>query len=404
MEPNSSGIRKVPLISRNVQLTSECFFLLLLGLIWSQSVLVAYFKAILMRLPYITHAREYIIAFIFLMALILALPYMAKRVSPWLILTYIAVVVVYLLNFFFYPNNRTALEANMVPFLCRSLPLVFIGVSIDLQKHYKFLYYVSLVSAVCAIVRTLINPVNMEEGDMYSAYVLLPHVCMVMVAALERKKSWDIIVSLVGAFTIMAFGTRGPILCMISLLVLYMLMYHKIYKHIWFTGAVVVFAVLVVFLYEETLLQIRWLVEQIGMSTRVVDLMLSGEFAESTGRNRIFALLFEAISQNPLGYGIAGDRLLAGSYSHNVLIELWVSFGVFTGTLVFVVPIICTVKLMIQRKSNRIMEDNFILVLIVSSYIKLFLSGTYLTESLLYLLIGILISAYVKDKRESNIM
>jgi hypothetical protein len=107
----------------------------------------------------------------------------------------------------------------------------------------------------------------------------------------------------------------------------------------------------------------------------------------------------QAVSNNWFGYGIAGDRAIVGAYAHNILIELWVSFGVIVGTALFIVPVFFTVLLLIKKSRYNTAEDSFILVLISSCYVKLFLSGTYLTESFLFLLIGVLISEYRISKR-----
>jgi hypothetical protein len=219
---------------------------------------------------------------------------------------------------------------------------------------------------------------------------------MVMVAALEKKNWLDILVSLVGAFVIMAFGSRGPILCMLSLLVMYMLINKKVHKHIWFFATVIVLLAITTLMYEEMLLQIRWLVERIGMSTRVFDLVLSGEFAESLGREQIQRVLTEAIMNNWFGYGIAGDRAIVGTYSHSLMWELWTSFGVFAGSFLLVILVFYFVKLLLQKAKSPSEGDGLLIVLFASCFVKLFMSGSYLIEPVFFLMIGIVIAEYRK--------
>ena len=383
-------------------ITSESFFAVFLGLLWANHTLVDYLRAILMRIPYVSSGRDFIVIFIFVMAGIFSLPYMVRRIDARLVLAYIVIVTIYLGNIVFFPDNRTALEENAVRFLLQSLPLIFVGACVDVKKHYRLLYYISLIAVISRFIHILLEPSNILVGDMQRSYFMLPHVCLVVVSTLAHKNILNILVSIIGIFSIFSFGTRGPVLCLLLLVVIYMLVFPKMHKHLWFflfiSGAVFC----LIWFYDEIIQFLKSFFEQAGMNTRIFDLIQSGNIAESSGRNRIQARLLEAISQNPFGYGIAGDRLLAGAYSHNLLIELWISFGVFLGSIIFIVPVIYTVKLMIQRKNNRTVEDNFILVLIASSYIKLFLSGTYLTESLLYLLIGVVLSVYVKEKRKAQ--
>jgi len=381
---------------------SESFFAIFLGLLWANHTLVDYLRAVLMRIPYVSYGKDFIVFFIFAMAGIFSLPYMARRIDARLVLVYIVIVTIYLGNIVFFPNNRAALEENATRFLLQSLPLMFVGACVDVKKHYRLLYYISLIAVVSRFIHILLEPSNILAGDMQRSYFMLPHVSLVVVSTLAHKNILNILVSIIGIFSIFSFGTRGPVLCLLFLIVIYMLVFQKTHKHLWFFLLVSGVILCLMWFYDDIIQFLKSFFQEAGMNTRIFDLIQSGNIAESSGRNRIQSLLLEAISENPFGYGIAGDRLLAGSYSHNVLVELWVSYGVFLGSIIFIVPVIFTVRLMLKRKSHRTVEDNFILVLIASSYIKLFLSGTYLTESLLYLLIGVLLSVYEKEKRNAE--
>lgn len=382
----------------------DFFFTVLLGLIWANSTLVKYLKAILIRIPYVADIREYVVSFIFLVAIVLSLSYIAKRIKPNLILIYFAVVTIYLLNYFLFPNNQAALEDNLVPFLFKSLPLVFIGVSIDLKRHYQVLYYLSIISIYCRFIHLLLDPVNMIYGDMQSSYQLLPHVCMVIAGTLEKADIKNTIASVLGVVTIFSYGSRGPILCICALVILYMMVYKKVHMHIWLYIFFVISIVCTTFFYEDILNLLSIFIQRIGMSTRVIDMILYGEIFNSTGRNAIQNTLFEALKLNWLGYGIAGDRAIAGTYAHNLLLELWVSYGIILGSIVFLFPITIAVKVLIQIRNTTVLEDNIVLVLIASSFVKLFLSGTYLNESFLFLLIGIVLMEHRKNSTRKYVL
>lgn len=399
---NKAYQNKKKLRDLNSKITSESWFAIFLGLLWANHTLVDYFRAVLLRIPYVTYSKDFIVFFIFAIVAIFSLPYMARRIDARLVLVYIVIVTIYLCSIVIFPENRIALEENAVRFLLQSLPLIFVGVCIDVKKQYRLLYYISLIAVISRFIHVLIEPSNVLVGDMQRSYFMLPHVCLVVVSTLSRKNVFNISVSLMGIFSIISFGTRGPVLCLLLLVIIYMLVFQKMYKHIWFFLFVLSVVFGLICFYNEIIQLLSSLFKQVGMNTRIFDLIQSGNITESSGRKIIQKQLLEAVFRNPFGYGIAGDRFLAGSYSHNLLIEFWVSYGILVGSIMFIVPIIFTAKLMIQRKYNRTVEDNFILVLIASSYIKLFLSGTYLTESLLYLLIGVLLSVYAKEKRKAE--
>ena len=330
----------------------------------------------------------------FLLVLILSLPYMVKRIRPGLLVIYLSCTAVYLVNMLLYPRNREALGENFVPFLIESLPLIFVGAAMDLKKNYRMLHIISLVSVIVKFIHLLIEPNNVIYGDMDSSYKLLPHVCVLIAAALSKKDLLNISVSVVGIFTIISFGTRGPILCMLVLVICYMIFFEKIHKHIWFFCTVLLLVLCIIFFYDEFVQLILSLIQKMGMSTRIFDMLLAGDIMESSGRNVIQARLLEAVSDNWFGYGIAGDRAIVGAYAHNILVEFLVSYGLILGTALFVIPLLYTVVLLVRKIKNHQIEDTYILALISACYIKLFLSGTYLTESLLYLLIGVLLTEH----------
>lgn len=384
--------------SRSIQLkykfTHEDCFALLLGLIWADTILITYVRAVLIRVPYISDYREDILTYMFLLVLILSLPYMVKRIRPGLLVIYLSCTAVYLVNMLLYPRNREALGENFVPFLIESLPLIFVGAAMDLKKNYRMLHIISLVSVIVKFIHLLIEPNNVIYGDMDSSYKLLPHVCVLIAAALSKKDLLNISVSVVGIFTIISFGTRGPILCMLVLVICYMIFFEKIHKHIWFFCTVLLLVLCIIFFYDEFVQLILSLIQKMGMSTRIFDMLLAGDIMESSGRNVIQARLLEAVSDNWFGYGIAGDRAIVGAYAHNILVEFLVSYGLILGTALFVIPLLYTVVLLVRKIKNHQIEDTYILALISACYIKLFLSGTYLTESLLYLLIGVLLTEH----------
>jgi len=197
---------------------SESFFAIFLGLLWANHTLVDYLRAVLMRIPYVSYGKDFIVFFIFAMAGIFSLPYMARRIDARLVLVYIVIVTIYLGNIVFFPNNRAALEENATRFLLQSLPLMFVGACVDVKKHYRLLYYISLIAVVSRFIHILLEPSNILAGDMQRSYFMLPHVSLVVVSTLAHKNILNILVSIIGIFSIFSFGTRGPVLCLLFLI------------------------------------------------------------------------------------------------------------------------------------------------------------------------------------------
>ncbi len=399
MSVNKLTFKRINLTKIRFSLTSESCFAFLLAMLWANNTLVTYVKAVLMRIPYVSAFSEHLVSLVFVVALLLSLPYMSKHIAPKWILVYLGIAFVYLLNLFVFPDNQTALMENMYPFLVKALPLIFVGMCVNLKKHYNLLYIISLVSVVLRFFHLLLDPINMINGAMNASYEMLPHVCLVIVTALAKANVVNIVVSVLGVVITFAFGTRGPIFCILFLVLTYLVVFKKVYKRVWLFSLLTIVILSIVFFYEEIIVMLLGTVERMGMSTRIFDRLLNGTLIESSGRDLIRATLFEAIGDNLFGYGIAGDRAIVGTYAHNILIELWVSFGVFIGSALFIVPIFFATKLLLQKSKNVAVEDGFILALISACYIKLFLSGTYLTEMFLFLLIGVIVAEYKQNNK-----
>ena len=126
------------------------------------------------------------------------------------------------------------------------------------------------------------------------------------------------------------------------------------------------------------------------MSVRIISL-LEADILNSSGRDLILEDLLSAIAKRPLwGYGLAGDMGLIGHYAHNIIVEMWVSFGVIFGSLLFLMIIYILVRG--YQKALNADTKKFILLLVCSSFLRLFLSGTFLNEELLFFLFGVCIS------------
>ncbi len=396
------ALKRIKSNGMKLRLTSEAFFSIFLCLIWANYTLVKFIRAVLIRIPYIKDIREHILIYFFLLVLVFSIPHMLRNIDPKTVILYFFVFGIYILNLIIYPENQVALEDNIVPFLFKALPLIFVGATVDLKKHYKLLYGLSLASIIATFIHLIIEPSNVSEGNMSSSYHLLPHVCLVIAATLSKINVVNLLGSIVGVITIFSFGTRGPIFCILFLILAYIFIYKNIRKNMFFYILTIALILYIMFFYDDILKLLLSLIERWGMSTRVLDILLYGDILDSNGRDIIQGKLLEAVKDNWFGYGIAGDRAIAGAYSHNILIELLVSYGIVLGTIIFVLPIFFTIKILLRRRKEQSIETGFILALIAANYIKLFMSGSYLNEQFLYLLMGLLFAESRLESRASS--
>lgn len=151
------------------------------------------------------------------------------------------------------------------------------------------------------------------------------------------------------AFSII-YGNRGSVLAIFVFLVFCILHYTKLNRKIAIAIGISAVAVLYVIYQNEINVWIISTVNGLGISSRNLTLLLNNQITNSTHRmDEIWIYVLDAIKERWwIGYGLCYDRVLSGDisiYAHNLVLEVWLSFGVIIGTLVLIVYIISGLKL-----------------------------------------------------------
>jgi hypothetical protein len=154
-------------------------------------------------------------------------------------------------------------------------------------------------------------------------------------------------------------------------------------------GRIVSFAAIsVVYLTSDKIIFfLRDLISSIGLSTRIMDYYMMGMFDDTSGRDDIQKSVINSLSFNSFGgLGIGGDWRVAGVYSHNIILEFLASFGVIVGSLLLGLLLICYVRGLLHCRT--IGQKEMWLIFVVCGFVRLLLSGTFVTEPFFYLFIG----------------
>ena len=365
----------------------------MLVLYWGKDIIFSYVRAIILRIPYIKYTADYILPSLMLICFALAFKYFARNISWKDIVFAGSVAIIYLINILIYPENEE-LGVIIGSFFTSVFPLYFIGLKLDISKHFHTLYLMSLFN-ICAFAFYYLvfsrgsfeSSSIANESFMGRAYVLLPQVLIVFIGILKKRSIYNIILGVMGFMLLLMCGNRGSVLLLLVFLVSYFLFNTKKKRRaLAYIGTFSVVGFITY--YYETLLTIATLTfSKLGFSTRIFERLSDGTFLESNGRNLIIEKLATAIWDNPiLGYGLCSDRTITGSYAHNYAFELWTAFGIIMGSAI----IIATIATIISAwtKSTDKNCRSFLLVLICSGFLKLFLSSSFLYEGLFFLLLG----------------
>jgi O-antigen ligase len=142
--------------------------------------------------------------------------------------------------------------------------------------------------------------------------------------------------------------------------------------------------------YDETLMWLRSKFKSIGFSTRILDMLLNDEFVAFTnGRTDIRTIAISFITQRPFfGWGFFSEYAVTGiAYSHNFVVDLMFEYGIPIGVSIFIFILARVHKSLTLLRGDRD-QQVFMLMLFSVGIVKLMLSGTYLTEGYLFMLLG----------------
>lgn len=131
----------------------------------------------------------------------------------------------------------------------------------------------------------------------------------------------------------------------------------------------------------------------LGISSRTIRSMALGSIARENGRNIIYEMSGELIrTGGPFGRGFYGDRPTIGQrfywgYSHNIFLELMVTFGYVGGAVLSVLLVIGCVKL--YKKANTPTRRTIFLTFFVNSLLLL-TSNSFWYESSFWAMLALM--------------
>ena len=361
------------------------------------SILVGYWRGINNHLPVLGTMTDELEWCIVLAPILLSLPKLWKRIKTSDHIFVFACLIYYLLNIQLFPQNADVLVNRLFSFSLLTLPYYYIGVTLDIKRFYNFFYYISVVAVfMCAFYELLYaqsasytGDVDTSEYNMELAYSILPHVLMVSWRALKRFVLLNIAPMLLGLMLLLSFGTRGPVICAIVFIAIYLLFirpskYQKTMRIITVACAVYAMSFL-----EQFMTFMQLMTFQLGMSTRIFDKYFEGELEDSSGRDYIRETLLRELSiDNSLfGHGVLGSYPYVNTYPHNIVLEFLFSFGWVWGIAILFCIVYIIAKMLINTHQCEI-NVTFGIILVIASILKLCFSSTFVDDALFFMLLG----------------
>ena len=306
-----------------------------------------------------------------------------NRNKKLFVYTYFFIFILLLYNIVLFPQNQEFLFSEVIRF---TLPVVipsclcFLCLS-NIYIFEKVLYYVSWLTFVMAVyyVLNLIGGKVMFGGyNMSFSYGLL----LPMMALYSHKTRYSVFASLLLLLFVIALGSRGAAVAFFLYIILDIFLFNK--KYVPLIIAIIIFAISLIPLFLNYL-------DDIGISSRTLMLLLNGDFEHDSGRSEVYELVIIPLMENPLmGLGLWGDRYyIDGSYCHNIILEICLNFGLILGPLLILYFVIQFLVIYYHLyKEYRMLLLKYLLACIL----PLLFSNSYLISPNFGIFIGIFMS------------
>lgn len=372
--------------------------LLLLMLIWGGRPITGLLLGVSLRLPFLKAFAQSVPQIVTVILIILSMPYLLKKIKVVDYAFYLIIVSVFIFNYAIYPNNASVLDNYAYLFLVASVPIYFIGVSFDIEKLFKGTVIVSVVVLFVGATSTfLLGKVEeLTQESMTAAHIYYPHVMMMILCFFVQKRfKWIYLVfAFIGLFLLLVFANRASVLAVVCFLACCLFLMPATTKRQ--SNIKRVFAVLLVFV---AIYYVNYLVvglenftSYFGTSSRMVDYINEGDAFDSNGRDYLWQQMLYHIGHNPFGIGLGGDRLVIDTWSHNIFLEILLSFGWIFGSILIL--LLFYVMYLGYRYAQNTIQRFFLILLFFSGVFKLQFSASFLNETYLYFMIGYCIFLY----------
>ena len=385
-------------ISHLLGLDTSGVFGILLAIFWTSANLV-YFARGVVSAVFGSEVASFFIPFIYIVFGLLSLPFIARRIRLYDVFVFMLIIAYFFACYSLYPFNIPYLDSVKEVFLFYCLPGLFVGLALDYGKCERVIYVASFAAVLLTAFSTLLGGGKVGDGgieDMNRSYSMLAPVIVMTWRFFTYRKPVDLLVLMIGFVLIFALGARGPLAIYAIFIILYFLIFRK-YKHpFWARTGLVVLMICVLLFLNPILNMLGSMAAGIGLSNRVSEFAVSGDLLEFRGRDIIAAnVLYRTVNGPFWGNGFCADRGYSDffdtdTYAHNIALELWAEFGFLGGSIILIFILISFFKAI--RKSKDENEKMFVLIMFVSGFCSLLVSGTYLWKDMFFIALGLFVS------------
>lgn len=351
-------------------------------------IAVLMFQELLTSSNIVTHESSRVACIIVsAIPMIIAVNYIIARRLKLFLITYMISILIILLTLLIYPENSKYIIPGTFNILFVNIPSLLCLASIRsndiLKRILLYLSFLILTLGMIYLSLLWIGKIKFLNYSMtFSYYLLLPSLVFV-----SQKKIIFTFLFLSVCFIMLMLGSRGALVTSLIYAFLLLFIDRETSKNIIFTSLILV----LVIISGSFLSFFLKLSDNMAVSSRTMDLLLSGDITEDTGRLGIFSIIWNSILTKPfVGYGIFGDRvILDGIYCHNFLLEILCNFGILFGATFILLLLFVIIK---SFTSSDSANKKLLLMLLCYTFVPLMVSLSYLEFPQFGIFVGFLLS------------
>lgn len=272
---------------------------------------------------------------------------------------------------------------------------------LELAAYLNFLY--CLVRFANASIRGYWDAYIQTGATIHSSYslgfgydMLFSVLVFFALAFKHRNTRLNFILALIGLVAIFLGGNRASLAFAVIGAFVFFVYYGKDLrkKSPWvvlrYIASIVFFAAAVI-LFDQIIGWLSQTLGSLGLSSRSLEAIIEGSFADGNGRDQIYEMASDLIGQGAaFGYGFYGDRYTIGQsyywgYPHNVILELQITFGAIPGIIIAVLVGLFVLYTLFGGKE----EYRELALLFTLLCLQLFVSNSYLYCSYFWALMAI---------------
>lgn len=369
---------------------------------WITLLLFSTYDSIIRLVPFIPwKSIEYISLLIFVILAMISKKRNLKIIS-FLVIIYIIVIFSLLCN--------TGIQAifikkrfiNISSFTCLWVYFILFS-QIDYKKINKGIINVAYLNMILLFITSISGLYSSAGRDTNYLGIGMTGAIWISIIIQEvfKCKSWKkkiihIIASIFFGIFILIYGNRGSILAIFLFITYCVFHYTDIRKKILIFAVISVFFIFIFYNNEIIINLIIKIVDFFGISSRNLRLLLSNQLTYSTHRtDQIWVNIYKAIKENwIIGHGLCYDRVINGSidiYAHNLVLEIWLSFGLIFGSVLLLAYFIKGIKLCFDKKNVEM--SNLIAPFFITSTAILMFNSSFCQFGYFWIFFGIMLSA-----------